>query len=114
VDDDIRLSVLIPSPYARRVPLHVHPSAAQITPMLQAAQFQSNIRWAEDKAVRERNRAVGRGEGSTIGGGGLEWAAWLEFTDPVERVDVAALPFLGDMMRSLPELLPKDQRPPPA
>lgn len=113
-DSSFRMSLLPPSPYARRVPLHLHPSAAQITPMFGNARFKSNVKWAEDKAIRERNRALGRGERPAVGGGVLEWGAWLELIDPLENINVSMLPFLGDMMKNIPELLPKDLRPPPA
>ncbi|KAF8512323.1 hypothetical protein JB92DRAFT_287156 [Gautieria morchelliformis] len=35
------------------------------------------------------------------------------FADPVECVGVDVLPFLGDMMKNIPELLPEDVGPPP-
>lgn len=101
------------SPYARRVPLHVHPSVAQVTPLFSNVNFKSSYRWAEDKAIRERNRALGRGERPAVGGGGLEWGAWLELLDPAEHINVSVLPFLADMFKNIPELLPRDHRPPP-
>ena len=78
--------------------------------MFQFAGFKSSVKWSMDKAFRERNQAMGRGKGSPIGGGGLEWGAWLEFVDPAETINVSLLPFLGDMMMNIPELLPQEQR----
>ncbi|KAF8522119.1 thioesterase-like superfamily-domain-containing protein [Hysterangium stoloniferum] len=109
--EDPRLTLAPASPFARRVPLHLHPAVAPLTPLFANANFHKNVRWAEDKAIRERNFALGRGERPAVGGGTLEWGAWLELVDPSETVCPAILPFLGDMMRNLPELLPKDQRP---
>ena len=69
------------------------------------------MQWAEDKAIEERNQALGEGKGSPIGGGGLDWGAWFEFLDPAENITVSMLPFLGDMMMGIPKLLPMDKRP---
>jgi hypothetical protein len=107
------MTLLPPSPFARRVPLHVHPSLAQPTPMFTPANFYSQVKWAEDQAIRERNRALGRGDRPAVGGGGLEWGAWLEFVDSTEKINEALLPFAADLVKNIPELLPKDQRPPP-
>jgi hypothetical protein len=107
------LTLLPPSPFARRLPLHVHPSLAQVTPMWGDTNFHSQVKWAEDKVIREHNRALERGEGPTIGGGVIEWGAWFELLDPAEKINEALLPFVGDMMKTIPELLPEDQRPPP-
>jgi hypothetical protein len=108
----VRVSLLPPSPYARRVPLHLHPSAAQTTPKL-PAKFNTRIQWAEDKAIEERNRALGRGDCPAVGGGSLEWGAWVEFVDPSQNIHAAILPFLGDIVKALPHLLPRFQGPSP-
>lgn len=110
--DNGALTLSPPSPYARRVPLHTHPSAARPTPLFRGARFKAMVTWAEDEAIQERNRAVGRGTGSPIGGAGLEWGAWLQLTDPADSINVSILPFLGDMLRNLPELLRPGQTPP--
>ncbi|KAF8504142.1 thioesterase-like superfamily-domain-containing protein [Hysterangium stoloniferum] len=99
--EDARLTLAPSSPFARRVPIHLHPSVAVLTPMCGDVNFHTKVRWAEDETVKERNR-----------GGGLEWGAWLELTDPFECLNYSMLPFMGDMLKGLPLLLPEDQRPP--
>ncbi|KAF8586838.1 hypothetical protein K439DRAFT_1631280 [Ramaria rubella] len=109
--DAALMTLAPPSPYARRIPLHLHPSVAPLTPVWGNASFGTHVRWAEDKTIRERNRALGRGQGPRVGGGGLEWGSWFQLLDVGEEVNAALLPFLGDMMKNLYELLPKEQRP---
>lgn len=110
--DTYRMSLLPPSPYARRVPLNIHPAAVQATRQPANIAFGSCFQWAEDKAIRERNRASGNVKCSAIGGGGLEWGAWFEFLDPIENINAAILSFVADIYRPLPQLLPQEQRPP--
>lgn len=107
------LTLAPPSPFARRIPLHLHPSVSPITPMFEKMLFRDNLRWAEDKSFRDRNYAQGKGVRHGPGGGTLEWAAWVELTDPSERITSSMIPFFGDMMRNLPTLLPREHRPPP-
>lgn len=81
--------------------------------MWRDAKFFESVKWAEDKGLRERNRALGRGERSALGDGGLEWGAWMQLTDPSDSLDVALLPFLADVFKSGQDLLPKDPKLPP-
>jgi len=101
-----------PSPFARRVPLRMHPAVAPLTSKFARGSFAKYVRWAEDAEIRERNRSLGRGETTDIGGGTLEWGAWVELRQPIEAVNPSMLPFFGDMMKNLPSLLPREQRPP--
>ncbi|KIJ34872.1 hypothetical protein M422DRAFT_782747 [Sphaerobolus stellatus SS14] len=109
---DPSMTLSPPSPFARRVPLHFHPSVVPITPMSERVSFGNYVRWAEDKTFHERNRAIERGAVHGPGGGTLEWGAWLELTDPSERISSSMMPFFGDMLKNIPSLLPKAHRPP--
>ena len=101
-----------PSPLARRVPLELHPAVAPLTPMFDRISYINYVRWAEDKSLRERNIQQQLGVSHGPGGGTLEWGAWLELVDPSERITASMLPFFGDMMKNLPNLLPRGHRPP--
>jgi len=48
-----------------------------------------------------------RTNSSTIGGGGLEWGAWFEFTDKDDRITNPSLAFLVDIFQTTPNLLPR-------
>ncbi|KAH6911572.1 thioesterase-like superfamily-domain-containing protein [Coprinopsis sp. MPI-PUGE-AT-0042] len=101
-----------PSPYARRIPLHSHPSTVQTTPLHRIWNFTHHTQWAHDLETIEKNKPshANRTDTSTIGGGGLEWAAWFEFTTPTEKLSNVYIPFLVDMFSNTPSLLPKEER----
>ncbi|KAF7348235.1 hypothetical protein MSAN_01777100 [Mycena sanguinolenta] len=104
--------LLPPSPYARRLPLYVHPSAAAKTRMVRPWRFRPHVKWAADRQLQAQNRAdsATRTSSITIGGGGLVWGAWFELTDADERITPTAIPFLADIFVNLPSLMPRDQR----
>jgi len=51
-----------------------------------------------------------RTNSSTIGGGGLEWGAWFEFTDKNDIISNPSLAFLVDIFMNIPTLLPKSEK----
>ncbi|KAF8214992.1 thioesterase-like superfamily-domain-containing protein [Mycena galopus ATCC 62051] len=101
-----------PSPYARRLPLYVHPSAAAETPMVRPWRFKEHIKWAGDPHLRAQNLpdSPTRTSSTTIGGGGLVWGAWFQLTGPDEHITPTSIAFLADIFINLPSLLPRSQR----
>ncbi|KAF7364836.1 hypothetical protein MVEN_00353900 [Mycena venus] len=100
-----------PSSYARRLPLHVHPSVAIETPP-RGWHFKKHIRWAHDPLLRAQNLqdSPARTNSTTVGGGGLVWGAWLELTGLNERITPASMAFLVDVFPNLPQNLPPSER----
>ncbi|KAJ7274121.1 thioesterase-like superfamily-domain-containing protein [Mycena rebaudengoi] len=101
-----------PSTYARRHPLHVHPSKAITTTMTRPWKFKDHIKWAGDPHLRAQNLpdSPARTNSSTIGGGGLVWGAWLELVGAGEKITQSSIPFLADIFLNLPVLLPRSER----
>ncbi|KAJ6583985.1 thioesterase-like superfamily-domain-containing protein [Mycena vulgaris] len=101
-----------PSSYARRLPLHVHPSAAVETRMARPWRFKHHIKWASDPQLRAQNLpgSAARTSTATVGGGGVVWGAWLQLADTQERITPASLAFLADIFLNLPSLLPRSER----
>ena len=110
--DNLNLNLNPPSTYARRHPLHVHPSKAINKPIGYEQNFHLFFKSAEDPATRAKNQidSPTRTHSSTVGGGGLEWAAWFEFTDKDDRITNPSLAFLADTFLNSPNLLPKSER----
>src|SRR6266478_5702735 len=78
-----RISLDPPSPYARQIPLHVHPSKCTPSSLREAFRFLDHIKTTTDPVIVGKNRIDNptRTTSSTVGGGGLEWGGWLEFVD---------------------------------
>ncbi|KAJ7213925.1 thioesterase-like superfamily-domain-containing protein [Mycena pura] len=108
----VRLGLSPTSGYARRHPLHVHPSIAVPTRMQQLWSFAHRVRWARDPDLRAHNRPDGpaRTHSGSVGGGGLPWGAWFQLVDPAARITPAAIAFLVDTFPNLPNLLPRAER----
>ncbi|KAJ7643777.1 thioesterase-like superfamily-domain-containing protein [Roridomyces roridus] len=103
-----------PSVYARRHPLHVHPSNAVLTRMARPWKFSHHIKWAGDPHLRAQNlpdhpswKSV---NADSIGGRGLLWGAWVKLQGEGERVTPASIAFLADIFINLPGLLPRNER----
>lgn len=45
----------------------------------------------------------------TVGGGGLEWGAWVELPSPGETITTSTLCFFADIFENSPTLLPKSE-----
>ncbi|KAJ7160108.1 thioesterase-like superfamily-domain-containing protein [Mycena filopes] len=103
-----------PSPYARRLPLYVHPSTAVETRMARPWRFKPYVKWANDPHLRAQNQPDSPARlavsPTTVGGGSLAWGAWFELVGPGERVTPASLAFLADTFLNLPSLLPRAER----
>jgi len=106
------LTLSPPSPYARRHPLHTHPSNATPEPLRSTWGFSAMTRWAPDPAYSERNKidSPNRTNSTTVGGGGVEWAAWFQLTNENDAITMPALCMFADIFQNLPLLLPKSER----
>jgi hypothetical protein len=110
--DKLNLTLNPPSTYARRHPLYIHPSKATSKPVRNTWQFHPYCRWSDEPDILAKNGidSPTRTNASTIGGGGLEWGAWFEFTDKDDRITNPSLAFLADVFLNTPTLLPKSER----
>lgn len=110
--DKVNLNLNPPSTYARRHPLYVHPSKAIINRSRETWKFRPYFKWTKEPDILARNTVDSptRTHSSTIGGGGLEWGAWFEFTDKNERITNPSLAFLVDIFLNAPSLLPKSEK----
>ncbi|TDL23165.1 hypothetical protein BD410DRAFT_721555, partial [Rickenella mellea] len=105
------LTLAPPSPYARRIPLNVHPSRATPTVMTRPWNFKHHVGMAEDASIAARNTRTGdESDKEDERTSGMEWGAWFELTGKGERITPASLAFFGDIFKSLPELIPKEER----
>jgi len=108
------LNLLPPSPYARRIPLYTHPSKAVAA--VQDRDVYRNFRrriimsTEHDTLAKNLPESPNRTNASTVGGGGLEWASWLEFVDKDDLITSPSLGFLADMFSNLPTLVPPSER----
>ncbi|KAJ3535979.1 hypothetical protein NMY22_g6239 [Coprinellus aureogranulatus] len=115
--DQLNLTLLPPSPYARRYPLHMHPSECKANARQGSLwTFGNHISWSYDSAILAKNQPdhpsrqaprPGSG-GERIGGDGLEWGSYLQFDTPTEKLSNAYIPFLADMFLNTIILLPTD------
>ena len=110
--DKVNLNLNPPSTYARRHPLYIHPSKAIRKPLRHTWKFHPYCRWSDEPDILAKNEinSPTRTNSSTIGGGGLEWGAWFEFTDKDDTITNPSLAFLVDIFLSTPTLLPKSER----
>jgi hypothetical protein len=61
--------------------------------------------------VGEAQATQAKGEASVdVGNGSFEVGEWFTLTDKDEVLDESMIPFFGDNMVNLPDLLPKDMR----
>ncbi|KAG1790290.1 thioesterase-like superfamily-domain-containing protein [Suillus plorans] len=111
VPGEIPRSLAAPSPYARRLPLHDHPSAAIRDRMRHVWRFHSLLSWSMDHTILACNamRSQTRVDTEIIGGGGVEWGAWCELTRPEDEIKPSSIPFFGDMFLNIPSLLPDSE-----
>ena len=111
-NDKVNLNLNPPSTYARRHPLYTHPSKAIRKPIHSRWNFNTHFKWSEELNILAKNQidSPTRTNSSTIGGGGLEWGSWFEFTDKDDRITNPSLAFLVDIFMNAPTLLPKSER----
>lgn len=112
VGDEVLLTLNPPSPYARRVPLHCHPSEAPKQRKRGGWTFQDHIELTEEPKIQDRNHPdhPSRTNNTTVGGGGTEWGAWLGFSGKDEMLTSPALAFMVDMFANTPTMLPRNER----
>lgn len=66
------------------------------------------MKWSEDPTILAKNRLESetRTNSRTVGGGGVEWGAWLQFVDDQDQIKQSTLALLADIFRNMPQLLP--------
>ena len=101
--------------FTRCNPLETPQTECSVPFVLQPWNFQSRVRVVEDHKVaerRERQRTQSGVERNGEKGAppGLEWGAWLEFTDKQEGIRPSMLAFVSDCYRGIPELLTAVER----
>ncbi|KIJ62533.1 hypothetical protein HYDPIDRAFT_30141 [Hydnomerulius pinastri MD-312] len=98
-----------PSPYARRLPIHHHPSAVSPDPTQPAWSRQMQMQMSTDREILNHNHpdSATRTTSQTIGGGGTEWGAWCELTDKRDKIKPSSISFFADTFTNLPMLLPE-------
>jgi len=104
------LTIQPPSPLTPRIPIITHPSASKLSPNSPKMNFEFEM--AEDRELYKRNQRRFKGEMGEDNT--LEWGAWCQLTDQDDRITQGSLPFFADVMKNLPELLPKESRPGPS
>lgn len=100
--------LLPPSSYARRIPLHAFPTKADSIPFRKAWKFAPYVRSERDKVYKAQTLASSptRTHSESVGGVGLEWAAWYELVDENERITPSTLCFLADVFENIPSQTP--------
>lgn len=111
--DTLNLNLNPPSAFARRHPLYTHPSQAVSVPLSHVFKFHPRVKWTQEQQILAKNGIdhPNRTKSTTVGGGGLEWGAWFEFSGDDERITTPSLAFLVDIFTNSPGLLPKSERP---
>ncbi|KAG6876759.1 hypothetical protein C0993_000586, partial [Termitomyces sp. T159_Od127] len=106
------LTLAPPSSYARRIPLHTHPSTAVPEFSRDVWKFKPYVTLSPDPKIFEKNAPShpNRTNASTIGGTGLEWGAWFSFRDEGDKITTNSLAFLVDVFAGLPYLMPRSER----
>jgi len=97
-----------PSPYARRLPLHSHPSAVSYDAIKPSWGSYMDLQMSTDVALLRHNDPDNllRTTSKTVGGGGVEWGAWCELTYKNDEIRTSSLPFFCDTFINLLNLLP--------
>ncbi|TDL22610.1 hypothetical protein BD410DRAFT_898187 [Rickenella mellea] len=127
------LTLLPPSNLARRIPFITHPSqAAGLSRSHRDTFHHVPVRFATEPIYVARNAAKAAGtlksdeasyDGTELevpGSGTLEWASWCELYDdgvethPDARINTAMIPFIADLLRNMPQTLPKELQPSPS
>lgn len=108
----IQRTLVPPSPYARRLPLHFHPSQVTPTEVRHAFTYgKSQTQWSVDQMIIARNELDSsmRTNSETVGSGGTEWGAWCELKTEGDKLRTSAIPFFADNFMNLPVLLPNSE-----
>lgn len=101
----------LPPPYARRLPLHDHPSTSSPDEGWESFRYNSQMKLAIDKTILARNHPSSstRTTSETVGGGGVEWGAWCQLTSGDHTFKTSTIPFFADTVINLPFLLPENE-----
>ncbi|KXN88086.1 hypothetical protein AN958_07545 [Leucoagaricus sp. SymC.cos] len=110
--DKALLTLQPPSSYARRIPLHSHPSGALKQEIRYPWGFKDHIEMSEEAEIHARNKInhPNRTNSASIGGGGTEWGSWISLAEKGERITSPAIAFFADMCPNSLILLPRSER----
>ncbi|KAG8214432.1 thioesterase-like superfamily-domain-containing protein [Butyriboletus roseoflavus] len=100
-----------PSPYARRVPLHSHPSTVTYDAVRSPWARKMETRVSVDTVLLSHNdpTSATRTTAESVGGGGVEWGAWYELAHKDDKLTTSSMPFFCDSFVNLPILLPASE-----
>ncbi|KAK7028142.1 hypothetical protein VNI00_014957 [Paramarasmius palmivorus] len=107
------LTLAPPSPYARRLPLHQHPSKAPLRTLHEAFKYSKFFKASSEPEIAARNApdSTIRSGSETIGGNGIEWGQWATLTDDGDTLTRPLIAFMVDMITPPATLLPKSEKP---
>ncbi|KAG6829516.1 hypothetical protein H0H92_004318 [Tricholoma furcatifolium] len=107
------LTLSPPSSYARRIPIYTHPSTAVTRPGRKVWKFDRYVSLTPDPSILAKNEPdhPNRTTAASVGGEGLEWGAWLTFSNECDKITSTSLAFLVDIFTNMPSLLPPSERP---
>lgn len=96
-----RLTVAPPSPYARRIPMHTHPSKCPASPPRPRWTYKNNITVSNDPvyevAVMEPKQS-------------MDFGMYVGLNDPQERITTPGLAFMADTFESMAKFIPGDHK----
>lgn len=99
------LTLVSPSPNARRIPMIVPPSKSLYIAPFERYGYKEYFDWRRDPTINERNvKPSPLDEKSPAGQGGLQYGVWLELLDKNDRVSAKTIPFFADMFVSPPQV----------
>lgn len=119
-DNTASMSMEAPSPFARRLPIHHHPSHPSGYKFLRwKAKFYDMIQVSEDKATYDRNKPETReqlfeqvkdepnSKLQKLGGGGAESARWVRLKgDKNDHIRASLIAYFVDMQLGFPVVIP--------
>ncbi|KAJ3825535.1 thioesterase-like superfamily-domain-containing protein [Lentinula raphanica] len=117
------ISLLPPSPYARRLPLYQHPRTAPRTSVPLRLKFHSRLEFTREPELSAQNDVDSphRTNAETVGGGGLQSGFWCGLSRDqtkgsehkmvdTEAVTASGLPLFADISSGAVLLLPAEHR----
>ena len=100
------LTISPPSPYARRIPMHTHPSKCPVTPPKRQLGFTKHIQVEDDPIHASKyfkNLNVDIDERPREG---MEYGIYLMLKDRRERLTPPAIAFMADTFKAFDEVIP--------
>lgn len=94
---DPKMTLEPPSPYARRIPFHTHPSKCSPQASVRPFGYKHYALMATDPVHKAKAKTPREG---------MEWGQYLTLTDPSERFTTSALGFAADTFWAVDQILP--------